>query len=238
MHDSLNSDLTLVQFGVGINDNSTNPIYNYIEQLNEDNKFQITTGMALLWTVGGIVHAIYDNIIWNLTLCACCMEGRKLAWAKKYKNVGVGVLSSGIIILLGGTTLMVVVRSSLEQEENAAVVRQKLTSISSAREINSLWKENEDFVQFMLGYTVELILSLFVYFFIVGTIMFSGVFGCCKRVPMFGGRPYELQRLQKEQDLYGDQGMEVVLDEEGEGVVLEEGQDEDEERPSSSPKVV
>jgi hypothetical protein len=45
--------------------------------------------------------------------------------------------------------------------------------------------------EFLLGYVVELVLALIVYYPLLGTILFSGVLVCGK-IPVLGGRPYEV----------------------------------------------
>lgn len=58
--------------------------------------------------------------------------------------------------------------------------------------------------RFLLGYLVEFILALFVYYPIAVTILFSGVLGCNGRVPLLGGRPREMKKellhLQKKNE--------------------------------------
>jgi len=51
---------------------------------------------------------------------------------------------------------------------------------------------------FLIGYLVELGLALFLYFPLIGTILFSGFLGC-KTMPFLGGRPRELKREKRKQ---------------------------------------
>jgi hypothetical protein len=56
--------------------------------------------------------------------------------------------------------------------------------------------------EFLISYAVELFLALTVYYQVIGTILFSGILGC-GRVPVLGGRPYEVmleERLSKRQE--------------------------------------
>jgi hypothetical protein len=55
------------------------------------------------------------------------------------------------------------------------------------------WVEghNAQEFQFLLGYLVEMVLALFIYYPLGGTILFSGVLGCGK-LPLLGGRPREV----------------------------------------------
>ena len=58
---------------------------------------------------------------------------------------------------------------------------------------------------FLLEYCLELGLAWFVYFPIVGTILFSGILGCNGKLPVLGGRPrdkrlFEEGRIGQSQD--------------------------------------
>ena len=48
----------------------------------------------------------------------------------------------------------------------------------------------------LLLYTIELVVSLFIYNPLMKLIMFSGVLGCF-RIPILGGRPYEIRQEQQ-----------------------------------------
>ena len=52
---------------------------------------------------------------------------------------------------------------------------------------------NSNRFSFLLGYALELVFALFIFYFITSTIFFSGILGCF-RIPVLGGRPYELRR--------------------------------------------
>merc|ERR1719356_49120 len=49
---------------------------------------------------------------------------------------------------------------------------------------------------FLIGYALELTVSLFIFYFITSTVFFTGILGC-GRIPVFGGRPYELRKLKQ-----------------------------------------
>lgn len=52
--------------------------------------------------------------------------------------------------------------------------------------------------EFLLSYVSEFFLASFVYYPIVGTILFSGYLGC-GNIPILGGRPYEVKMEQRQQ---------------------------------------
>ena len=49
---------------------------------------------------------------------------------------------------------------------------------------------------FLVGYAIELVVALFIFYFFTSTVFFSGILGC-GRLPILGGRPYELWREKK-----------------------------------------
>lgn len=55
--------------------------------------------------------------------------------------------------------------------------------------------------RFLAKYCVELLLAWFVYFPVIGTIMFSGVLGC-GRLPVLGGRPRDKRLVEEESREY------------------------------------
>ena len=52
--------------------------------------------------------------------------------------------------------------------------------------------ENASQFTFLLTYLVEMVLALFVYYPIGGTMLFSGILACGFKIPLLGGRPYEM----------------------------------------------
>ena len=51
----------------------------------------------------------------------------------------------------------------------------------------------------LLLYTIEVVVSLFIYNPLMKLIMFSGVLGCF-RIPILGGRPYEIRQENSIED--------------------------------------
>ena len=41
---------------------------------NQVSHFEVTNGLIALWTVGSALNALYDNLIWSVAACACCLE--------------------------------------------------------------------------------------------------------------------------------------------------------------------
>ena len=60
--------------------------------------------------------------------------------------------------------------------------------------------EHLSIYKYLISYATELVLALFVYYPLIGTVLFTGILGC-GNVPILGGRPYEVKmeakRIQK-----------------------------------------
>jgi hypothetical protein len=145
-------------------------------QAHSTSSFEITQGMILLWTVGGGLHAIYDNTIWYVSACVCCLSSKRF---DKIQCCGTYCILFVVMLLTGIATLAILLRSSAETAEE------------NHEEYVGIQIQDASAYQFLITYATELVLSLFIYYPIVGTILFSGLLGCGK-VPILGGRPYEV----------------------------------------------
>lgn len=93
-----------------------------------------------------------------------------------------------------------------EQEEYDASMAEKLAEdLVSGKGVGNINDENENGADgttttagsyrftFLVGYAIELTVALFFFYFLTSTVFFSGILGC-GRLPILGGRPYELWR--------------------------------------------
>jgi hypothetical protein len=170
---------------------------------NSNDQINITEGMILLWTVGGIFHAVFDVTVWFMTACVCCLPGQRLERFYKYKWCGNYFVVLAVVACTAIATLSVLVRASLATEAsvNSDV---NVTGVDSAGLVDDNIQldpanDSKEAFKYLLSYAVELALALLVYYPIVGTIFFSGILGCGK-VPILGGRPYEMAQEQKLRD--------------------------------------
>ena len=87
-----------------------------------------------------------------------------------------------VMVVVAFTTFVVVVRAyeSVEEEDG----------------INIETFGNEADFQYLYGYVIELIISLFVFTPIAQIILFSGILGCCS-LPVLGGRLYEMRKSKR-----------------------------------------
>jgi len=81
---------------------------------------------------------------------------------------------------------------SREVEYDASVAEQyaegKLDEFNETPE-----STNSTRFSFLVGYLLELVFALFVFYFVTSTVFFSGILGC-GRLPVLGGRPYEMRQ--------------------------------------------
>ena len=166
-------------------------------------QIDVTSGMIALWTVGAALNGLYDNLIWAVAACTCCLEGGRYEHLQKYRKfipfivmfvvVGTAALATLAVVIVAST------RSTTSNEQTAT-----LLGVSYNPQIESY--------RFLLAYGIEVAMSLAVWYPLTGALLFSGVLGCGK-VPIIGGRPYEMQMLERNKmaDEPIEQGQEVTL---------------------------
>jgi hypothetical protein len=159
-------------------------------------EIQITEGMIMLWTVGGALHALFDNTIWYVTACVCCLPGRSLERLGNFRWCGSYIAVFFVIAFTACATFAVVLRATLDSNEENVDLTDLGTAGINDDNIKLGKTSDASAYEFMIGYAVELVLALIVYYPLVGTILFSGVMVCGK-IPVLGGRPYEVSRQKR-----------------------------------------
>ncbi len=166
----------------------------------------ITQGMILLWTIGGTLHAFFDQTIWFITTCACCLPGQALEcclFARQYTRIMAVV---AVVFTTAVATLAVLLRASVpvEQQEGEEEEPTNPSDTNTLEEwysqgsqrIGQIPQQSISAYDFLLTYGMELGLSYVVYYPLLGTLFFSGILGCY-RIPVLGGRPYEVQQEER-----------------------------------------
>jgi hypothetical protein len=151
----------------------------------------VTSGMIALWTVGAALHALYDNMIWSVAACACCRPGgrlEKLAKYRKYMPYVVMFVVVGTVALATMAVLIVAAGDSVAKDQK----------ISTELKIGS--NANAESYRSLLAYSVEVLVSLFVWYPIITILLFSGVLSCGGRVPFLGSRPQEMRELKQKDE--------------------------------------
>lgn len=194
------ADTALVTISLGDPDNGLNATR--LESINEgSNEIEITEGMVLLWTLGGGLHALFDNTVWYLSACVCCLPCHSQESLERFQKYGT-IFMVFIAICVGAVaSFVVVLRASLEggdgdEQDTQGQVQQLESAGISDDQVDLLDFSDKSSFGFLLSYAIELALALFIYYPVVGTILFSGILGCGS-VPILGGRPYDVLQEQK-----------------------------------------
>ena len=174
----------------------------------------LTTGMLLLWTLGSCIHTTYNLLQWHIAACSCCRAGGMCESRACCPSLGKHLLRVLVAVIISMAVLIVLTRVAINNSEDAArddamarsTTNQTLDTDSSSAAASSKVDDSIHFFdddslelevhdvsefEFLVGYFVEMILALFVYYPIGGTLLFSGCLGC-GRIPLLGGRPQEV----------------------------------------------
>jgi hypothetical protein len=193
--------------------------------------YTLTTGMLLLWTVGGGIHTAYNLLVWHVAACACCRPGGSLASVACCPNLGKRILVRVLVLIAVVFAVFVVlirIAISNQQQEDrmnnylnstdeSAVPGQNDTAVTYPESIydiaalNSLntgetiqnVPDDVHELDFVWSYLIQMILAMFIYYPMGGMILFSGALGCGGKIPILGGRPREilLEEQSKEKQL-------------------------------------
>ena len=150
---------------------------------SNNNNFTVTYQMIYLWTIGGTLHAIYDNTIWYISACVCCLSSTNL---ETYRKWGTYAIITIVLTFTTVATLALLLRTSAEEAQN-----------DNDDEIVEISFHEKYVFEFLISYVTEFILALFIYYPIIATLLFSGVFSCGMNIPVLGGRPYEVMMAER-----------------------------------------
>jgi len=175
----------------------------------------VSNGMIILWTVGGVSHAIYDELVWHATACNCASPGGRFEWLYDYKHLGSLFVIVSVILITLATTLIVWIRMNIEHQDEEAIASlanntginaTNATAASTGITSDAVLQTNFDQLtdassyEFLVAYGIELAVAWFLYFPLAQTILFTGILGCCGSIPLscIGGRPYEVKKERQE----------------------------------------
>ena len=156
----------------------------------------VTNGNVALWTVGAALHAVYDNIVWALATCACCATKMGSDKMNRFQTSGAFLVILFVIVVTALATFAVAIRFAVEDVQEG---NDKADEFGLSTEDLAALKERAQVNEFgfLIAYGIELALTFFVFYPIVGTILFTGCLAC-GRTRLLGGRPYELKREAEE----------------------------------------
>ena len=147
--------------------------------------------MLTLWTLGSFLHTVFDLGLWHMKACTLCryqgrIDERLVQWGRV-----VGLFIVMVAIGVGGYAVLL--RASIEYRGEGSIADEVEESIRTNEFYDIEFDDKRSF-RFLLGYLVEFVLALFVYYPLTVTILFSGVLGCGGNIPILGGRPREMKR--------------------------------------------
>jgi hypothetical protein len=157
--------------------------------------YAITEGTVVLWTVGGIVHSIWDFTVWQMAACACCHPGGRCYDSCGFCSRRCNDLGSYILIPIVLSVMALAIFSSYLRTHHTEIQEEAPNNDDL---YNNMTGGSLGQFSFIVKYFVELILAYLLYFPLFGTIMFSGILGCSGRIPILGGRPRDKAMVDKE----------------------------------------
>lgn len=183
-------DLDDIAFSIHLENNTT--VINAKEAT-----ITVTHGMLALWTFGGILHSIFDLSLWHISACACCLPSGAFSSFGKCRTFGSYFVLVTVAVLVTAASFVIVLRASVISRQET------IDEVAESRQINPetvKWGHVSSLqsFSFLLGYVVELVLALLLYFPLIGTLLFSGILGCAC-LPLLGGRPVEVRKVQRMQ---------------------------------------
>lgn len=188
----------------------------YLEEdsaLSEYTSLEVSSGMVILWTVGGAIHALWDNTVWYMTSCSCFSKNNNSSSSRrnsqssddgccakciaKSKGLVNVLVATGVLLITAAATVAVVVRAHVEGggDVNSALQNLQSTAGFGDRVEDAEVVPNKDNYEYLLSYSVELGLAWFLWFPLLTTIMFAGVFSRC--LPCLGSRPQEVKEEEQ-----------------------------------------
>lgn len=157
----------------------------------EENGIQVSSGQVFLWVVGSALHSAFDLSIWHIAACVCCQPGGQLECLGGCKFLGNYVVIFVTVIVVAAASFIVMLRVALSDNQDVG-----LTDLDSAGftddQITFARVESLDSYEFLLSWIIEVAMSLFVWYFVLGSILWSGILGCY-RLPFLGGRPRDVK---------------------------------------------
>jgi len=175
---------------------------------SDSRSYSVTSGLLALLTVGSGSHAVFDRFVWTLSACGCCRAGGRFersCFRGCCKSLAFYLAVFVVTLVVALATCVVIIRASVEEgQTNVPFIQNENGTKMTLEEMLDFDEIFDEFevqdYSFIRGYALEFVVSLFVYYPLVETVLFSGVLGC-GRIPFLGGRPYAMkQEAQKRSD--------------------------------------
>mmetsp|Transcript_35750 Transcript_35750/g.86297 ORF Transcript_35750/g.86297 Transcript_35750/m.86297 type:complete len:360 (+) Transcript_35750:135-1214(+) len=164
-------------------------------------KIELQQSMLFLITVGSFLHSMFDMLIWYLMACFCFRHGG-IKVNKLCQTFGIYAAVLIVMVAVAASTSVAVMRlnedSKREAEYEASMAEQfAAEQLGGGEDGSGETSQSTSNFTFLIGYALELVVALFVFYFITSTVFFSGILGC-GRLPILGGRPYEMRKAATE----------------------------------------
>jgi hypothetical protein len=169
----------------------------FVDDNVPDTLLTLSNGNIALWTVGAALNAFYDNTVWSIAAWSWKNDNTISERIKGYQNVTRTVLVIlSVLVAVALATFAFCLRNALENNSSQhgdvmAVRSGGLADDEVQLTVRTIDGNTTNDLEFLLAYAVELALSFFVWYPIVGTLLFTGILGCYK-LPVLGGRPYDI----------------------------------------------
>jgi hypothetical protein len=151
---------------------------------------------STLWTVGTTIHCMFDLSVCFIAACGCCQAGGSLECLGGFRWLGSYIVLFAVVVTAATASFIVVLRATLD--DHPEIDTENITSAGLFDDAIALGStDSADSYRFLISWCIEMVLALFVYYFLVGTIFFSGILGCYT-LPFLGGRPREVALEEKE----------------------------------------
>jgi hypothetical protein len=168
-----------------------------------------------------MLHGCYDNTIWSLAAAIgsasdsnAATESTGSERIRKFKRtLKAFLIILSVVIAIALATFAAALRAALDSQD-VTVTELKTNGLNGeTKEILSTTIDGSSDMEFLIAYIIELAMTFFVWYPLIGTVLFSGILGCGK-YPIIGGRPYDLmleQQPEKER-LDQEDGIETQRD--------------------------
>ena len=148
----------------------------------------VTHGMINLAFFGGFCNVLFDFAIWFLQACPPCQPGGflfdKLSAPAKFFWIWLG---SNLAVIVTGLSICLAIH----------VMALRATKVEDNNDDDTQLTYSPTDYAFVPIYFAEVLVTQFIMFPVVAFTIFSGVLGCCGRVPGLGGRPYQVRKLHQ-----------------------------------------
>lgn len=156
----------------------------------------VSTAQLFLWTIGAGLNSMFDLSVWYISACVCCQPGGRLEILSRCRILGNYLVIFITIIVVAVSSFVAVLRATIDSngqvmltDLNSGGLTDDAIQIGHVQSINSY--------RFIVSWLIAVAMSLFVWYPILGTILFTGVLGCY-RLPFLGGRPRDILVEERE----------------------------------------